>query len=91
MFREKAVLVPRPREGMMKRWMARLAMAVVMTAAAGGAYAQCAGFTDVVDDGTGPRAFCPGPATVGNFAAGRCQLTALVLNRNPTSVPFDEQ
>jgi hypothetical protein len=30
-------------------------------------------------------------ATTGNFAAGRCQLTASIFNRNGTSSPFDEQ
>ena len=31
-----------------------------------------------------------GPATTGNLAAGRCQLTATIFNRNGTSSPFDE-
>jgi hypothetical protein len=43
----------------MKRWLAKMAVAVAMAAAAGGAQAQCAGFTDVTDDGTVPGAFCP--------------------------------
>jgi hypothetical protein len=30
-----------------------------------------------------------GPLTMGNVAAGRCQLTASIFNRNGTSSPFD--
>ena len=32
-----------------------------------------------------------GPMTTGNFAAGRCQVTASIFNRNGTSSPFDPQ
>ncbi len=42
----------------MKRWLAKMAVAVAVAAAAGGVHAQCAGFTDtwMMDR---PRAFCP--------------------------------
>lgn len=43
----------------MKHLMARIATLMLTLTAAGSVHAQCAGFTDVVDDGTGPTAFCP--------------------------------
>jgi hypothetical protein len=55
-------------EATMKRWLAKMAVTIVIAAAAGGVQAQCAGFTDTVDDGTGPLAFCPNVQWVKNRA-----------------------
>jgi hypothetical protein len=48
------------------KWVGKAAGVLAFLAFSGAASAQCAGFTDVPDDGTGPAAFCPSVQWVKN-------------------------
>ena len=70
----------------MKHWLAKVVVTITFAAAAGGVHAQCAGFVDVVDDGTAPGAFCPNVQWLKNRAITLgCTSTTEYCPTNPVS------
>lgn len=68
------------------KWLAKVVVTITFAAAAGGAQAQCAGFTDVVDDGTAPTSFCPNVQWLKNRAITLgCTSTTEYCPTNPVS------